>query len=141
VSVRSLRVHVGAGAILAVLAASGCVSVERTLADGSVERVSRAELPKYAEEVFKRRNAVSTGFLERMPALEDGDPAILATLEDAERRMDEACAPVDALAIAWRDGERVGFGAKLELARALEGCASATAAAERALADAGEPRR
>ena len=127
----------GVGVIVAVLAVSACVTVERTLEDGSVERVPRDELPQYAEAVFKRRNAVSTEFLERTPALEDGDPAILAALEEAEQRMDEACAPVDALAIAWRDGERVTFGAKLELARALEDCASATDAAERALAGAG----
>jgi|RhiMethySRZTD1v2_1073278.scaffolds.fasta_scaffold1835940_2 hypothetical protein len=122
--------------LIAALAASACVRVERTLPDGSVERVSRAELPQYAEEVFKHRNAVSTQFLERTPAIEERDPGAAAALEDAERRMDAACEPVDALAIAYRDAEPMTFEAKLRLARALEGCDAATAAAERALAGA-----
>ena len=119
--------------LIATLAAAACVRVERTLPDGSVERISRAELPKYAEEVFKHRNAVSTQFLERMPGIEDRRPDAIAALEDAERRMDAACEPVDALAIAYRDAQPMTFEAKLRLARALEGCATATDAAERAL--------
>jgi hypothetical protein len=121
---------------LAGLALTACVRVERTLPDGRVERVSREELPQYAQEVFKHRNAVSTRFLEGTPEIEDGDPDAARALEEAERRMDEACAPVDALAIAFRDAERMTLKAKLGLARALQGCAEATDAAEQALADA-----
>ena len=136
-NVRGTRITAGA-ALLAVagLAITACVRVERSLPDGSVERVSREELPQYAEEVFKHRNAVSTRFLERTPEIEDGDPDTARTLEEAERRMDEACAPVDALAIAFRDAERMTLKAKLALARALQGCAEATDAAEHALAGA-----
>jgi hypothetical protein len=134
---------VTAGAVLLAvtgLAITACVRVERTLPDGRVERVSREELPRYAEEVFKHRNAVSTRFLERTPQIEDGDADTARTLEGVERRMDEACAPVDALAIAFRDAERMTLKAKLGLARALHGCAEATDAAERALAGAAADR-
>ena len=135
---RRLRAREGhALLVLAALAVSACVRVERTLPDGSVERVSRAELPQYAEEVFKHRNAVATQFLERMPAIEDRDAGAAGALEEAERRRDAACEPVDALAIAYRDSQAMTFEAKLRLARALEGCAEATGAAERALVDAG----
>jgi hypothetical protein len=122
--------------LAAALALTACVHVERTLPDGTVERVPRAELPAYAQSVFKRRNAVSTQFLLRTPEIADDDAASAAQLDAAEQRMDEACAPVDALAIAYRDGQHVGLQAKLKLAHALEACSAATSAAEQALADA-----
>ena len=119
--------------VLATLLLSACVSVHRMRPDGSTERVPRAELRDYAQTVFKRRNAVATQFLEQDIAADaDGSEAV-AKLEEAETRMDDACAPVDALAIAYRDGDRIGLLAKLQLVRALEGCATATEAASRAL--------
>jgi len=120
--------------VFGALVLAGCVHVERTLPDGSVERVPRAELPEYAASVFKHRNAVSTQFLMRAPET-DEDSGHDAELDAAEREMDAACAPVDALAIAYRDGQRLGLQAKLHAAQALEACASATTAAEEALAD------
>ena len=123
------RLH-GFACVVAMACAgvAACVSVERTLPDGSVERVPPAELPEYAQTVFKRHNAVSTALLEPMVALDESSPDY-ALLADAEDRMIEACAPVDALAIAYRDGERIGFSEKLRLARALESCEQATEAA------------
>ena len=118
---------------------SACVHVERTLPDGSIERVPRAELPAYAQSVFKHRNAVSTEFLMRTPAVADDDPARGVELDAAEHEMDVACAPVDALAIAYRDGQHLGLRAKLHAAQALEDCSSATTAAEEALADVAGP--
>ena len=117
---------------LASLAVCACVSVERTLPDGSKERVPRSELRDYAQTVFKRRNAVATEFLEQDITVESDEPEAVK-LEEAESRMDDACAPVDALAIAYRDGERIGLLAKLRLVRALEDCAEAADAAARAL--------
>ena len=123
-------------AATAMFTITACVRVDRTLPDGRVERVPRAELPSYAQTVFKQRNAVSTEYLIRTPEIADGDTAVSAALDVAERRMDDACAPVDALAIAYRDGQEVGLRAKLQLAHALEPCAAATTAAEQALRDA-----
>jgi hypothetical protein len=123
-----------AAVLLGTLLFAACVRVERPLPGGGTQRVPRSEIAAYAQEVFKHRNAVSTQFLERSAVLADADSLAARRLEEAEDAMDAACAPVDALAIAYRDGESVGFGKKLELARALEGCATATAAAETALA-------
>jgi len=114
-----------------------CVSAERTLPDGRVERVPRSQLPAYAQEVFKHRNAVSTEYLLRTPELDDDSAA--AGLAAAEQAMDRACAPVDALAIAYRDGQDVGLRAKLDLVHALAPCEAATRAAEQALKDANAP--
>jgi hypothetical protein len=122
--------------VLSLFLLAACVRVERTLPDGTVERVPRAELPAYAQSVFKHRNAVSTQFLMRTPEAADDDPSRAAELDDAEHEMDEACAPVDALAIAYRDGQHLGLQEKLHAARALEGCASATSAAEQVLSKA-----
>ena len=119
--------------VLASLGPSACVSVERTLPDGHTERVPRSELRVYAQDVFKRHNAVATRFLEQDALVESEEPDVARKLEDAERRMDEACAPVDALAIAYRDGEHIGLLAKLRLVHALEGCSDATEGASRAL--------
>jgi hypothetical protein len=109
---------------------AACVSAHRTLPDGTVERVPRAEMHAHAEAVFRRHNAVSNAYLLHMPELEAGDTT---ALEAAEAAMDAACAPVDALAIAYRDGQKMGFDAKLRLARALDACDAATSAAESAL--------
>ena len=125
-----------AAVLAALLTIAACVRVDRTLPDGRVERVPRAELPSYAQTVFKQRNAVSTEYLIRTPEIADDDAAVTADLDAAERRMDDACAPVDALAIAYRDGQEVSLRAKLRLAHALEPCAAATGAAEQALKDA-----
>jgi hypothetical protein len=127
------RLVVGCALAVACLAVAACVSAHRVLPDGRVDRVPRAELPRHAEAVFKRRNAVSSAFLLRMPELEGRDPAAGAELEVAESAMDAACAPVDALAIAYRDGDRIGLRAKFALVRALERCERATIAAEQAL--------
>src|SRR5262245_46147400 len=123
-------------ALATALAIAACVNVERTLPDGRVEKVSRAELPSYAEAVFKHRNAVSTEYLVRTPEIADSDPVVTDELDVAESRMDAACAPVDALAIAYRDGREVRLRSKLQLAHALEPCATATSAAEQTLKDA-----
>lgn len=122
--------------MLSSLVLTACVHVERTLPDGSVEHVPHAELPSYAQAVFKHRNAVSTQFLTRTSEMSDDDPGRDAELDAAEREMDAACAPVDALAIAYRDGQRLRLQAKLHAAQALEACASAASAAEEALAEA-----
>lgn len=135
-----MKAHAHALLALASLILSACVSVERTLSDGRTERVPRSELRDYAQEVFRRRNAASTRFLDQDALTDAEDPAVASKLENAERRMDEACAPVDALAIAYRDGQRIGMLAKLRLVRALQGCAEATEAASRALDDGGRAR-
>jgi hypothetical protein len=129
----SKRLVRGAWALLAACGVAGCVSAHRVLPDGTTERVPRDELRAHAEGVFKRHNAVSTSYLARLDALEAADPAAYAALADLESHMYAACAPIDDLAIAYRDGKRVGLLDKLRLARALDACAAATTAAEAAL--------
>jgi hypothetical protein len=119
--------------VVATATLAACVSAHRIGPDGERERVPAAELRTHAEQVFKRHNAVSTAFLTRMDALEQTDPARYEALADLETRMYAACAPVDELAVAYRDGERVGLFAKMRLARSLDACAETTAEAEQAL--------
>lgn len=117
--------------------AAGCVSVTRTLPDGSTEVLRGEEIREYAAEVFRRHNAASSALLQVLPVLETGDVAAADRLLEAEARMNRACAPVDALAIAYRDGREVDLGDRLAFARALEDCEATTRALENRLAEFG----
>jgi hypothetical protein len=121
------------GALVVASALGGCVSAHRIGPDGTRERVPPAELRAHAESVFKRHNAVSSAYVTRMDALEQADPARYEALADLEARMYEACAAIDELAIAYRDGQRLGPLAKMRLARSLDACADATTVAEQGL--------
>ncbi|MEO0972320.1 MAG: hypothetical protein AAFX85_04435 [Pseudomonadota bacterium] len=117
-----------------LLCLGGCVSVPRTLPDGTTERLRGAQIREYAAEVFRRHNAVSSQLLEALPYLEAQDLALADALLEHETRMNEACRPIDSVAIRYRDGDAVDLGDKLTFARALSACESATEELERALA-------
>ncbi len=119
-----------AAVALASLLVAGCVSVTRTLPDGSTERLRGNEIRDYAAEVFRRHNTVSSRLLQALPYLEEADPSLADSLLDAEQRMNAACAPIDALAVAYRDGADVALGDRLAFARALNDCEETTAALE-----------
>ncbi|MEO0424551.1 MAG: hypothetical protein AAF184_19595 [Pseudomonadota bacterium] len=89
---------------------------------------------EYAAEVFRRHNSVSSGLLEALPFLEADAPDLAEQLLSAEDAMNTACAPIDAVAVRYRDGESVDLGDQLAFARALEACERETAALETLLA-------
>jgi hypothetical protein len=115
---------------LACVLLAGCVSVTRTLPDGSTERLRGDAIRDYATEVFKRHNAASSMLLQALPFIEDVDVDAADALLDAESTMNAQCAPIDALAIAYRDGQPVDLGDRLAFARALDACETSTRALE-----------
>ncbi len=121
-------------ALVCFLSLAGCVSVTRTLPDGSTERLRGEAIREYASEVFRRHNAVSSTLLEALPYLEADDPDLAERLLTGEQAMNAACEPIDAVAIRYRDGAQVDLGDKLSFARALEACERETAALEEAVA-------
>jgi hypothetical protein len=130
---RLARLAAGAS-ILTALLASGCATVTRTLPDGSTQRLRGEEIRTYAGEVFRRHNAASSTLLQALPVIEISDPAAADRLIEIEGHMNEACAPIDALAIAYRDGRDVDLGDKLAFSRALDDCEQASRRLEAALA-------
>lgn len=128
------------GLLLPLLfAVAGCVSVTRTLPDGSTERLRGDDIREYAGAVFRRHNAASSALLTALPFIEDDAPDVAERLLAADERMSAACAPIDRVAIAWRDEGAVDLGDKVAFARALNDCQTQTVALEAALAQAGIP--
>lgn len=118
-------------------AASACVTVTRTLPDGTTERLRGDEIRAYAGNVFRRHNAASSALLEALPYLETQAPHTADALLDDEERMNEACAPVDRVAVAYRDTGSADLGDRIAFARALDACEQATRALEAELEAAG----
>jgi len=119
---------VGLLAGAAVLAA-GCAPV--TTLDGERLAVRSEAFADYVERVFREQNRVAS---ELAFALEDTvDPARLDVLETAEDALFAACADLNEMAAARRDGRRMGAFRALAAARQAPECERAAARARDAL--------
>jgi hypothetical protein len=114
---------------------AGCVGV-RSL-DGERLAVASPAFADYVEQVFRAQNRIAG---ELAFLLEDSELAAAARAElaEAEARLLAACAPLNRLAIARRDGEDLGRWTELRLARQAPDCEAAAASAERAAVAASE---
>lgn len=116
-----------AALLSAAAALAGCASV--TTADGRRVTVASSEFRDYVEAVFREQNRVAD---ELAFALEDAaapDPA----LAGAEQTLQDACAAVNELATARRDGRPLGARRSLAAAKTVPQCEEAALAAELAL--------
>lgn len=108
---------------------AGCAPV--TTLDGERLPVRSEAFADYVEQVFREQNRVAT---ELAFALEDSaDPARLDALETAEDALFAACADLNAMAAARRDGRRMGAFRALAAARQAPECERAAAHARAAL--------
>jgi len=113
-------------AFAAVVLAAGCARV--VTLEGERLNVRSDEFRRYVETVFREQNRVATALAF---ALEDADDeARLDALEAAEEDLLAACAGLNAIAAARRDGERLGRLQALSAARAAPECERATADAQ-----------
>jgi len=125
---RSRAVRIGLVAAAAA-GAVGCAPV--TTLDGERLAVRSDAFAAYVEDVFREQNRVASALAF---ALEDEtDPARLGALETAEDALFAACADLNALATARRDGERVGPFRSLGVARRAPECERAAADARQVL--------
>lgn len=119
---------IGMSAICAVamlLMLSGCAPV--VTLEGERLKVRSDAFATYVEEVFREQNRVATALAFE---LEDAqDPERLDVLEAAESSLLEACAGLNEMAAARRDGARLRRLRALDAARAAPQCERATAAA------------
>ncbi len=112
--------------LAAVVLAAGCARV--VTVEGDRLGVRSDDFRRYVETVFREQNRVAT---ELAFALEDADDDVRADeLAAAEEDLLAACAGLNAIAAARRDGERLGRLQALAAARAAPDCERATAAAE-----------
>ena len=115
--------------------ASGCAPV--TTLDGQRLSIRSEAFADYVEEVFREQNRVAT---ELAFALEDSnDPDRVEALEIAEEGLLAACAELNALAAARRDGARMGPRQGLAAARRAPDCERASADASRLLEEERSP--
>lgn len=118
--------------LLVLLVLGGGCAV--TTAGGDRLAVGSAAFRAYVERVFRAQNRVASELAFALEA--DGvDAGRAAELENAERALLDACAEVNALAAARRDGRSLGAARQAAAARSAPECERATAAAERALGD------
>lgn len=121
---RCARPFVGAALAVSLVVLAGCAAV--TTADGSRLPVASDRFAAYAERVFREQNRVAT---ELAFALEDtpgADSTQFAALESAEEALLTACAGLNEVAAARRDGESPGVRRGLRAARQAPVCERAT---------------
>jgi hypothetical protein len=116
------------------LALFGCASV--TTADGTRLGLASTEFRAYVERVFREQNrlADALAFALEAPGADN------ASLAAAETDLLAACAGVNELATARRDGRRLALDAELRAARAVPDCERALRSAATAL-ESHEPAR
>lgn len=99
------------------------------------------ELRAYVEAVFRDQNAAASDLAfaieEHGSSAPDADPAAARDLDMAEEALLGACAGLNELATARRDGERLGLRRSAALAREAPDCDRATRAARAVLAGVG----
>lgn len=109
---------------------AGCASTVTTL-DGRVLRPSSAEFRGYVESVFREQNAVAT---ELAFAQADAAGVLVDELGGLEDELLRACAGVNALAVANRDGRSAGVVRGAAMAATAPDCEAAAARARSRLA-------
>lgn len=115
-------------AAIAALAATGCAAV-RT-ADGRRLPLASNEFRAYVEQVFRRQNAAAS---ELAFALEDASDERATRLAGAEDELFDACAKLNRLATARRDGRSLSIRDAKRAAESAPACESAAAAARAVL--------
>jgi len=111
----------------------GCAGTV-TLPDGRRIPLNSKEFEDYVERVFKTQNRVADELafaLVDFPA--EDSQSQLRELEAAEATLLTACAGLNELATARRDGLSLSLRRKLEFARQVPACEQAAAAASRVI--------
>ncbi len=114
--------------ILFLAALAGCASTVTTL-DGRNLRLSSPEFRVYFERVFREQNEVVTTLAFAQSDAVDGSE--MAALED---ELLAACAELNELAVARRDGRSVSLRRQAGLAATAPACEAAVADVRRRLA-------
>ncbi len=125
------------GVLLVAAAVVGCAPV--TTQDGERLPVRSDAFAAYVENVFREQNRVASALAF---ALEDEtDPERIDALETAEDALFDACAELNALATARRDGDRLGPFRSFAAARRAPDCERAAALARQTLDRDGDVQR
>ena len=95
-------------------------------ADGQRLSLRSAEFREYVERVFREQNRVADAVAFALDAPGEQD----AQLAAAEQQLLAACAGVNELATARRDGRRLDMRDSLRAARSVPDCERATRAAD-----------
>lgn len=115
--------------LAAVLVCHGCATVTTT--DGQRLALASTEFASYVERVFREQNRIADALAFAL----EGEPAGHADLMEAEQSLLTACAGVNELATARRDGEGLGLKRSAANARSVPTCERAAQVAARLLAD------
>ncbi len=113
--------------LAATVVCQGCATV--TTVDGQRLGLASAEFASYVERVFREQNRIADALAFAL----EGDAAGRADLMEAEQSLLTACAGVNELATARRDGEGLGLKRSATNARSVPTCERAAQAAARLL--------
>jgi len=113
--------------LAAILVCHGCASV--TTADGQRLALTSTEFASYVERVFREQNRIADALAFAL----EGEAADRTDVMEAEQALLTACAGVNELATARRDGEGLGLKRSAANARSVPACERAAEVAERLL--------
>ena len=102
--------------LVATLTCQGCATV--TTADGQRLALTSTEFASYVERVFREQNRIADALAFAL----EGEGAGRADLMEAEQSLLTACAGVNELATARRDGEGLGLKRSAANARSVPTC-------------------
>ena len=122
----TLQYRVTVSAVAFVL--GGCATI--TTAGGDVLGVGSVEFRDYVEQTFREQNRWADELLRAQEASDGERHAILLDVEDA---LLSACAGLNELALAQRDGRSIGRLRQAQLARTAPDCEASTIRAREAL--------
>ena len=128
---RALRAAWVIGTLVAGL--QGCVSITTYTHDGEKQTRSITEFRAYAERVFRRQNALGNEILFLLDDLEQTDTELYSAAIEAERRMLDACAPLNESAARVRADEKLGVRKGRKIAASVPVCDWETDNAERVI--------
>lgn len=120
---RRCRATPGAWVLLTVLLVQGCATVTVPTADGGEKTMTVEAFEQYTEAVFRRQNQASN---QVIMLADEVDDATYTTLQEAEKQMLEACAPLNDYAVHERDQESASLSLKRSIPRTIDACDRAT---------------
>ena len=113
-------------AILVLSLAGGCVPVPRGHNPFALRFMSTDELREYTEEVFREQNRLTTRLMMAPMGAGSVTPEQRRRVEQAEARMNDACASLNTIASARAQGNDIGIELENRVRRDIRECARQT---------------
>lgn len=107
--------------ILSVFA-TGCSTISTVTPDGHRESRSVDEFKSYAEDVFRRQNKASSELILLLIDIESSDQENYSKLQNAEKRIMDACQPLNSMAVMMVENRKIDMSMKYSVMTSVSEC-------------------